>query len=518
MTRRFVTLTLAAALFAANSPAQHRELKKPKLVLGIVIDQFRYDYINRFHKDFNGAFKRFFEQGAVFTNAHQDHFPTVTAIGHATFMTGATPAVSGIVNNEWYDRASGKNVTSVSDDATQLLGSEGRGSSPRRLLTSTIGDELKISGHKSKVIGMSIKDRAAILPAGHAADGAYWFDGRTGNFVSSTFYFPELPGWVKNFNQSRIPDKYLSAEWKSLDSSQVFRKMPATPGPQLYNGLEATPFGNDLLEAFAERAIDAEQLGQHSDTDVLTVSFSSNDYVGHAKGPDSPEVRDISLRTDRLLMKLLDYVDSKVGAGNTLVVLTADHGVAPVPEVNEERKMPGGRLSEPDLFQAVQTALSSRFGEGKWIVGNSGPTMYLNRELVKEKNLDEAEVERVGANAVRALPNIFRVYTRHQLINGMVPDDRFSQRVQNGFYAGRSGDITPLPNPYYLYEAHGTSHGTPFSYDTHVPVIFMGPTITPGLYSNEIAVNDIAPTLATILEIEIPSGSVGRVLTELFPR
>ncbi len=227
--------------------------------------------------------------------------------------------------------------------ARSLLGAPGIGSSPRRLLASTIGDELKISGKKCKVIGVSIKDRSAILPGGHASDGAYWFDGGTGNFVSSTFYFPDLPQWVKDFNQQRLADKYAAAEWKAIDSDKVFKKMPAGAGPPLYNGLEATPFGNDLIEAFAERAIDAEQLGTHPDTDVLTVSFSANDYVGHALGPDAPEVRDISLQTDRLILKLLDYVDSKVGDGNTLVVLTADHGVAPVPEVNQQRRMPGGQ-------------------------------------------------------------------------------------------------------------------------------------------------------------------------------
>ncbi len=494
----------------------HTDLKKPKLVLGIVIDQFRYDYLNRWHKDYTGGFARLFKEGALFTNAHHEHFPTVTAIGHSTFMSGATPSISGIVNNSWYDRKTGKGVTSVSDDTTNLLGATGRGASPRRLLASTIGDELKISGKQCKVIGISIKDRGAILPAGHGADGAYWFDGGTGNFVSSTFYFPDLPQWVKDYNGQRTADKYAGIEWKAIDSDKVFKKMVPTPNAQLYNALEATPFGNELIEAFAEKAIEAEQLGTHRDTDLLTVSFSANDYVGHALGPDAPEVRDISLQTDRLLAKLLDYVDSKVGKGNTLVVLTADHGVAPVPEVNQERNMPGGRLSQKELFAVIEGALSVKYGEGQWIVGASGPIPYLNDDLIRSKNLAPGEVQRTAADAVRNQPHIFRVYTREQLMYGTSPQDRFSTRVRNGFYPPRSGDIIVIPDAYWIYEAHGTSHGTPFNYDTHVPVIFMGANITPGRYDEQVAVNDIAPTIATILEIEFPSGSVGRVLSEMF--
>jgi predicted AlkP superfamily pyrophosphatase or phosphodiesterase len=521
MKKSLLVASLLNAVFALTAPAQPRgrqDLVKPKLVVGIVIDQFRFDYLNRFHKKYTGGFAKFFESGAVFANAHHEHFPTVTAIGHSTFLSGATPSISGIVGNDWYERSTGKRVTSVSDETTPLLGAPGKeGSSPRRLLASTIGDELKMAGRKCKVVGVSIKDRAAILPAGHAADGAYWFDGGTGNFVSSTFYFPDLPGWVKDFNAQRSPDKFAAAEWKSLDGSKVFKKMPAT-GPALYNGLEASPFGNDLIESFAERALDAEQLGKHPDTDVLTVSFSANDYVGHALGPDSPEVRDISLRTDLILKKFIDYVESKVGAGQTLYVLTADHGVAPMPEVNQERHMPGGRLSQADLFKAIESALTAKYGEGKWVVGNSGPSAYLNRELIQQKGLNRGEVERVAADAVRAMPHIFRVYTREQIVYGQTPEDRFSLRVRNGFYPSRAGDIIPVPDAYWIYEARGTSHGTPFNYDTHVPVMFLGPNVVPGRYFDAVAVNDIAPTLAAILEIEIPSGAVGRVLTEMLPK
>lgn len=494
------------------------ELVKPKLIVGIVIDQFRFDYLNRFRSEYTGAFAKFFDHGAVFTNAHQDHFPTVTAIGHSTFMSGATPSISGIVNNEWYDRSTGKKVTSVDDPSTKLLGATGIGSSPHRLLVSTVGDEMKM-GHKNcKVIGISIKDRSAILPAGHMADGAYWFNGDTGNFVSSTFYFNDLPAWVTDFNKKRMADHYAGAEWKAVDSDKVFKKEPAKTDAALWNGLEATPFGNELIEQFAEAAIDAEQIGQHPDTDLLTVSFSANDYVGHALGPDAPEVRDMALRTDRLIDKFLAFIDSKVGLANTLVVVTADHGIAPIPELQQQRKMPGGRLNLSEFFRTMQTALAAKYGDGQWIVGNSGPVPYLNRDLIRQKNLVLADVEKTAADAVRGLPNVFRVFTGEQIANGQLLEDRFSRRVRRGYYPSRSGDIIVVPDAYWIYEAHGASHGTPFNYDTHVPIMFMGPDVRPGRYDEEIAENDIAPTLATILQVEFPSGSVGRVLYEMFPQ
>lgn len=511
-----VALMAGLAPWHAAVPA-----KKPKLVLAVVIDQFRYDYLNRFRKYYSAGFVRLFEHGAVFTDAHHEHFPTVTAIGHSTFLSGATPSLSGIVGNDWYDRESGKRVSSVSDESVKLLGSgpNKTGSSPHRLLVSTIGDELKMQGRQSKVIGVSIKDRSAILPCGHMADAAYWYDDAAHGWVSSTYYMPDLPKWVKDANQSAAYQKYANAEWLPVDAkpgTKPFCAMTRSADARYCGSIEATPWGNELIESFAEQAIAAEQLGRHGDTDILAVSFSSNDYVGHAMGPDSPEVRDISIRTDRLLGKLLDYVDSQIGAGNTLFVMTADHGVTPVPELNRDRKMLGGRLSEEELAQTIETALSNKYGEGHWVIGRSGPSPYFNYDVIASKKADPAEVRLVAADAVRAMPHVFRVYTRDQLLSGQLLEDYVSVAVRNGFYRQRSADLFVIPEAYYLFDKPpGTSHGTPFNYDTHVPIIFMGPGIKPGEYHRHIAVNDIAPTLAALLGIEEPSGSVGRVLDEM---
>jgi hypothetical protein len=372
-----------------------------------------------------------------------------------------------------------------------------------------VGDELKIAdAGKSRVIGISLKDRAAILPAGHMADGAFWFDTKTGNFVSSTYYFADLPGWVKDFNAARPAEKYKEATWLN-------RKLPPA-APQLYTAIDASPFGNEMIESFAERALAAEQLGKRDVTDVLAVSFSSNDYVGHALGPDSPEVHEISVRTDAVLDKLFQAVDRQVGLDNVLVVLTGDHGVAPIPEINAARKMPGGRIPPGTFTKAVQAALVARYGDGQWIISDSEHSMYFNLKLIEEKKLDRAEVNRFAADIALHLPHVFRVYTREQLMAGQAQEDQVARRVMNGFYVRRGPDVEILLEPYWMYNATGTTHGTTFSYDAHVPVILMGAGIRAGRYYGAIAVNDIAPTLAAILEIETPSGSVGRVLSETF--
>ncbi len=500
---------LIALMLLASSLAVAAETK-PKLILVIVVDQFRYDYLTRFQSDYSGGLARLLKDGAVFTNARYEHFPTVTAIGHATVLTGATPSISGIVGNDWFDRATGRQVTSVSDPACKVLGGTGEGSaSPHRLLVSTVGDELKIAnGGKSRAIGISLKDRAAILLAGRSANAAYWFDGREGKFVSSTWYMAQLPAWVDGFN-ARAAAGYKGATWLN-------HKLPNDDSA--YAAMAGSPFGNEIVEAFAEQALREEGLGRGPATDVLSVSFSSNDYIGHEYGPDSPDVREISIRTDRMLDKFFGYVDSAVGLQNVLVVFTADHGVAPLPEANAQRHMPGGRMPAGLIQNTVQAELTKHYGEGNWIVSPSEHSLYFNDALIRDKKIGANEVARTAREALLRVPHVFRVYTREQLMDGHTLEDQVGRRVMNGFYGRRSADIYVLLEPYWMFGKTGTTHGTTFSYDSHVPVIFMGPWVKPGKYHGSIAVNDIAPTLATLLEIETPSGSVGRALSEMFAR
>ena len=512
-------VSLAIALPEAQ-PAVGPDIR---LVLLIVVDQFRFDYLRRFRTEYTDGIKRLLTDGAVFTNANLEHYPTVTAVGHATMLTGATPSVSGIIGNDWFDRETGATVTSVSDPAVKPLGSStGPGASPRRLLVSTVGDELKMASRLPKgavdaprVFGVSLKDRSAILTVGRGADAAYWWDTNTGSFVTSTYYFGAAPEWLRTFNERKLADTRAGASWTVLSAPATsFRQLPAERGAALYAAIYGSPYGNELLTDFAAELLEREQLGKRNATDLLSVSFSSNDSVGHTYGPDSPEVRDIAIRTDRAIGRLLNQVDKSIGLRHTLIAFTTDHGVAPLPESLSERALPGGRLTTAELFEPMQKALASRFGDGKWLLATAGSSPYLNHELIEKLELDATEVRRVAAAAVANLPHVARVYTRDQLLRGDVPGDRIGTRVLRGFYAQRSGDLEIILEPYWIRQAQGTTHGTPYSYDAHIPLILMGQRVTPGEYSDHVALNDLAPTLATLTGVEIPAGSAGRILTE----
>jgi hypothetical protein len=510
--------TAIALLLSLTFTLSAQAPRRPKLVVAITVDQFRYDYLTKFRDKYNGGLARLLNQGAVFTNAYYEHYPTVTAIGHSTFLTGATPSISGIIANEWFDRETGKAVTSVEDSEAITLGGQGRGgkaASPRRLLVSTVGDELKMAGRGSKVIGISVKDRSAILPAGHLANGAYWFDPANGNFVSSTYYFNELPAWVTDFNKTRFADKFVAAEWKPVGGGGIFKTMAAAADKDYWTSIENSPYANDIVQKFAESAIIGEQLGKRDTTDVLAVSFSANDFIGHAMGPEHPQVRDISIRTDRTLAEFFKFIDTQVGMRNVLVVFTADHGVAPSPEAKQDGKMPGGRIVTKQMSASVEEHLVQKFGKGKWIASGD-ISIYLNQALIREKKLSPDVVAEEAAAAARAYPHVFRAYTKRQMMNGDVPGDMFDKRVLNGFNQARGADVVILQEPYYLMGGtKGSSHGTPYSYDAHVPVIFLGDWIKPGRYHRRVMVNDIAPTLATILDVETPAGAVGRALDEI---
>ncbi len=514
-------------LCAGAPPAQTKP--KPKLVVAIIIDQFRYDYLTRFRSDYHGGLDQLLNHGADFTNAFYAQVPTVTAVGHSIFMSGAMPAVSGIVGNAWYDRDEGQIVTSVCDWDVKTIGgaeaakgkkcTDADPASPKRFLVTTIGDELRVAHKDSKVIGVSLKPRAAILPSGHQANGAYWFDDVSGNFVSSSFYMDRLPGWANEFNDKKLGTSYTDRKWDGFPKWD-FHAAAGSKTP--FAKLPASPWGNELIEQFAEQALAGEKLGQRGTTDLLTISFSSNDYVGHAVGPDAPEVRDMAIRTDQLLAKLFRRIDGTLGMGNVVVVLSADHGVAAAPTQDRLDKMPGGYLTT-DIDAAVTEALNRRFGKNEWLIAEAGETsLYFNRDVLgKAKDTDghmvtEQEAFETAKQTLFAIKDlhISRVYSRSQLENG-IAGDFIATAEMNGYFPRRSGDVNLVFEPGYVPGTHGTSHFSPYAYDRHVPVLFMGPGIRAGRYDGTIQPNDIAPTLATMLEVQTPSGSSGRVLTEM---
>jgi predicted AlkP superfamily pyrophosphatase or phosphodiesterase len=579
-----IACALWAGVFFQESSAQKTRRAKiaaqqraqpphTRLVLLVVVDQFRYDYLERFGDLFaaNGI-RRLLRDGASWSEANYDHAPTYTAPGHATLMTGTWPSENGIVANNWFERETGKRVSSVTDDETLLLGGKAgeKGSSPRRLLASTLGDELRLATNdRSKVIGISVKNRSAILPAGRRANAAYWFSLNTGNMVSSTYYFNRLPAWVERFNAARMADKFYGARWDRLLPEAEYLKRagadaPAwedintakdtntfphivtggakAPGKDFYKALDYTPFTNDLLVAFAGQAIENESLGADNDTDFLSVSFSGNDYVGHRFGPYSQEVMDVTLRVDRQIAELLDEVDARVGLRNTLVVFTADHGVAPIPEHAAAINLPGRRIREHDVLKAITAAIKERYGRKREtfeyiqmfkyndteLDGIINSNIYLNMAALKHDGVDVDELSRVVGEAALSVPGTARYFTRAQFEAGAIPPtDIIARRMLHGFYPQRSGDVVILYQPYSILFSDpddptdprdAATHGSPYSYDTHVPLIIAGNNLKPGRYIEAATPADIAPTLANILGLQAPSSATGRVLVEAVKR
>ncbi len=558
----------------ARQPARvqrHVAGVRPRLVLLIVVDQFRYDYLARFGDLFGTkGIGRIVRNGASWTRANFDHVPTFTAPGHAVFMTGAYPARTGIIANDWYEQETGRKVKSITDDSTKALAGKPNdtGKSPRRLQCPTVGDELKLSDNLSKVIGISAKDRSAILPPGRQANAAYWFSTDSGNMMSSTYYFNHEPDWVTRFNSRRMADKWFGARWdrllpneteylkragkddvpwENLDKSSndtnffphVITGGANAPSKPFYKALDYTPFSNDLLVAFAKEAITNEKLGTDDDTDFLSVSFSANDYVGHRFGPYSQELMDMTLRVDQQIGTLLDFIDAQVGLQNTLAVFTADHGAAPVPEEAAQRNLPGRRYQKIELYNLVEKALQARYarkdrpakdylrnfdnkGESEFGLINSN--FYLNRAALARDGINLDECERVIGEAAMKLPGVARYFTRAQLESKTISlKDPVARRVLNGFYPQRSGDVIVVTEPYTIIfdlpddptdPLSTATHGSPYSYDTHVPLIFMGGDFKAGRYLRSASPADIAPTLASLLRIQVPNCSVGRILAE----
>ena len=522
---------------------------KPKLVVGIVVDQMRQEYLYRFEPKYGaGGFKRLMSEGFMLKNAHYNYVPTYTGPGHASIYTGTTPAIHGIIGNDWYDKDLKKDVNCVGDDNQKPVGNDkGNGDvSPWRMLSTTITDELKLATQKrAKVISLSLKDRGAVLPGGHLADGAYWFDGLSGNFISSTYYKPGLPLWLDKFNSLKLADQYLNREWKTLlpieqytesgpDDSPYEGKLNKGTQPVFpyklkemrsnYPNLDlitTTPFGSDLLLAAAKAAIDGEDLGKGDVTDFLALSFSSPDIVGHAMGPNSVEVEDVYLRLDKNIEDLLSVLDKKVGIGKYVVFLTSDHAVSDVPQYLKDNKIPAGLFNVALVEAGLTDFLKKYFPDKKVFDRISNQQVFLNHEAFagdpKSSGIDLLVATELTSQYLMKVEGVADVYVANVLHSSDFGEQGLKGKVVRGFNHKRSGDIALVSEPNWLSwgGVTGTTHGSGYNYDTHIPIIFYGWGIKKGSSSQYHAITDIAPTLSVLLRIKFPSGCTGQPIVEI---
>ncbi len=550
-----VSLWLLAAAPLAAASAAEGAAARPQLVVLLSIDQFRADYLTRFTDLFLpaetgdgkvGGFRWLMERGAFYVDAHHDHYPLFTGPGHSVLLTGAPPYKSGIVGNNWYDAGLGRVRYCVEDPASPLVGVASQGDrpgiSPATLRASTLGDELKIAtGRQAKVWGLALKDRAAVLMAGRLADGVLWYDDETGAWISSRFYFPDgaLPAWVGEWNsqeKAKGIDAYFRQEWKPMVPESAFARLftpgsryandPSAlgtgfpheitgglkaPGKDFYQAFATTPFANAYVLDTARRLIEREKLGQDAIPDLLAINLSSNDYVGHAFGPDSPEVLDITVRTDRQLSDFFNALAREVpgGLAHVVIVLTADHGVVPIAGEMKEAGFPAGAYDESALKKAVADALSASLG-GEWNPQLVESNLYLGGKGSVESR---ERAEEVAARAAAGQAGIYAAYTRSQILSGRLPATDIGGRVARSFHPAVSGDIVLVSDPFWVPgRLTGTTHGTPYAYDTSVPLLVAGAGIRPGRYVERVSTLDIAPTLAYLLGVLQPSGCEGHIL------
>ena len=516
--------------------------EKPKLIVGIIVDQMRQEYLYKFADRYSeGGFKRMMNEGFMMKNGHYNYIPTYTGPGHASVYTGTTPATHGIIGNNWYVRSLNKSIYCAEDSTvTNVGGTPSNGQiSPRNLLTTTITDELRFATNKrSKVVGLAIKDRGASLPAGHLGD-AYWYDSENGDFMTSTYYYDSLPKWVQAFNAKKLPDSYLSKTWEPLFPIQTYKQSiednnafeapfvgKETPTfPYILDSLRAnndnyglvasTPFGNSLTLDFAMAAIEGEKLGKRGETDFLAVSFSSPDYIGHRFGPASKEVEDNYLRLDLEMEKLLNYLDKTYGKGGYLVFLSADHGVADVATYMASENVPAGNLNVSYLAGQLKGYTQQKYGVGEWIINISNEQIFLNSDLAREKGVKISDMEEDLAKFLMKFKGIKEVFTSTSMRNTSFTQDRPSL-LQMGYNHKSSGELLIILEPGWLTGgARGTSHGTGFSYDTNVPILFFGWGVKHGSSSRHASITDIAPTLSMMLDIRLPNGSNGSPILEI---
>lgn len=539
-----LTLLSLTTSAQAPKPTQSSSPSKPKLIVGIVVDQMRWDYINQFKAHFTTqqGFLRFVNEGASCNNNFIPYVPTVTACGHTAVYTGSTPSLHGITGNQWYDNYKQKNVYCVEDATVQSVGVEGSPAgkmSPVNVWTSTIGDEIKLANNfKSKVIGISIKDRGAIIPAGHSADGAFWYDSKSGNFISSTYYGKNLPTWVSAFNAQHRVDSLYAKGWNLSLAKSVYEancdgdvnSYEATPlGAEQkgfpytltqfigkdYGKIASTPYGNTLVVEMAEKALINEQMGADDKTDLLAISFSSPDYIGHSFGPNSWETLDGYVKLDALIAQLFASLDKQVGKNNYTVFLTADHAVANIPDFAKKHKIPGGLVSEAGLKKELGQHLLKQGLDDKLIAAIGEYNLHFNHPLMDSLGVSQDKLVKIVSSFIEQKPGILQVVESRKAATAALPQ-QLRERIVNGYNPQRSGDLFIVTKSGYMdgYPT-GTNHGVFYNYDAHIPLLWYGNGIKKGQVNTVNYMTDIAPTVSTLLGIQMPSGAIGKPILEV---
>jgi len=528
-----------------NIPAS-AELPRPKLVVGIVVDQMRWDYLYRYYSRYgNAGFKRLLNEGFSCENTMIDYIPTVTAAGHTAIYTGSVPAIHGIAGNDFIIQATGKSMYCTDDSTVRSVGavSDAGKMSPRNLLTTTVTDELRLATNfRSKVIGIALKDRGGILPAGHTANAAYWFDDKSGNWITSTYYMNELPKWVTDFNNQKLPETYLKLDWNPLYPLDTYMQSTADDNKYegafkgaaaptmpvktsaLYKGnlgmIRNTPYGNTMTLDLAVAAINGEQLGKGPVTDFLAVSLSSTDYVGHQFGVNAIETEDTYLRLDRDIASFLTFLDAKLGRGNYTVFLTADHGAAHNPAFLQDHNIPAGVWDDAAAMKDLNKILADKYKVDKMVISLDNYQVNLNNAAIKKMGLDEGAIKSDCIQYLQKSPLIAFAIDMKKAGDANIPEE-LRTRIINGYNVDRSGVIQIILKPGY-FTGHstndkgptGTTHGTWNPYDAHIPFILMGWGIQHGTLNREVHMTDITPTIAALLHIQAPNGSVGKVVSE----
>ena len=536
-----VLLTVAASLFWQwNVQSQDHPLR---LIVVISVDQMRADYLTRFAPLYTGGLARLLHEGAVFSNAFYRHSSTETGPGHAVILTGKHGSHSGIVANGWYDSFLKADVNVVDDPLRTPVGGTGRGGSPTNLLAITLGDAMKWKTPGTRVYTVSIKDRAAILMGGKMADAAYWYDASTGHFMTSSYYAKQLPDWLEKWNEKPYPDSYAGGKWDRLRNDPKLYEKYAGPDavegewdrkdivfPHLVRGKPATaefygefrrmPFADDMTLQVALQTLHQNKLGSGNVVDLLTIGLSTTDYIGHTYGPDSQEIMDQMLRLDLALGKLFQEIDASVGMSSTMVVLTADHGVMPLVEVLQQRGIQAQRIPPARIEQAVKDALAVKFpGVDDLVASFYTPSVYLNEPSLVKHKIRREDVEDTIKSALMSTGLVELAYTQRDFATGPHPGDAVYELFRNAYFAPRSPHVVAAMKPYIYCDDYpgGTTHGTHYDYDRHVPMVFLGSSIKRGTYAGACGPEDIAPTLAAILRLQFPQEDDARILTEMFP-